>query len=43
MGRDAEVGFVEVDKGGDDGNRVRRQLHQFDAVEMEKLAQEVAR
>jgi hypothetical protein len=36
--RDAEVGLTEVDEGGDDRDRVGRQVHQLDAVEMEKSA-----
>jgi hypothetical protein len=42
MGRDVEVGLAEVDEGGDDGDRVRCQVHQLDAVEVEEPAQEVA-
>jgi hypothetical protein len=40
---DAEVGLAEVDEGGDDGNRVWRQVHQLNAVEVEEAAQEVTR
>jgi hypothetical protein len=43
MRRDAEVGLAEVDEGGDDSDRVGSQVHQLDAVEVKKPAQEVAR
>jgi hypothetical protein len=42
MWRDAEVGLAEVNEGGDNGDRVRRQVHQLDAVEVEEAAQEVS-
>jgi hypothetical protein len=38
MRRNAEVGLAEVDEGGDDRDRVGRQVHQLDAVEVKKPA-----
>jgi hypothetical protein len=41
MWRDAEVSLAEMDEGGDDDDRVWRQVHQLDAVEVEEATQEV--
>jgi hypothetical protein len=39
---DAEVGLVEVDEGGEDRDRVGRQVYQLDAVEVQKPTQKIA-
>jgi hypothetical protein len=38
----AKVGLAEEDEGGDDGDRVRNEVYQLDAIEEEKVAEEIA-